>query len=323
MTQIDTVKKQLTELRKKVNDGKIYQSLGTEVGTIIDNVKKVRLTKVNLATDDDEFLDTLNGLREQNHEQQLTDISDEDLVLMLSHIGSTNPNVRDKGVYFFFSELLEFQVLSKEQLSLSFNYLSQDEVMFAHILEPKNNAIFKRSFSLLLLSTVLYGDQAGYFFLDSDCLNDFVIQFATYMVLETDTRGFIKSNGWAHAFTHIGNVIDELCKRDDLSRADKLFLMTVLIERYKRLDTPVIFGEPQRIVAFLSSLANKNELYSNYLLLQLKSWRSYLMTKFQPQTESDWNLIFNHGRLMQTILVRDDFPEEIMKYVATGENFFS
>lgn len=323
MTQIETVKKQLVELRKKLNDGKIYQSLGSEIGNVIDNVKKIKLAKVYLSTDDDQYLETLNDLRTQNHEQQLTEISDEELILMLSHLGSMNPNVRDQGVYFFFSELLELQVLSKKQLVLSFNYLSQDDVMFSHILEPKNNAIFKRSFSLLLLSTILYGDQAGYFFLDSEQLNEFVIQFATYIILETDTRGFIKSNGWAHAYTHIGNVIDELCKRDDLSRADKLFFMTVLLERYKRLETPIIFGESQRIVAFLSSLANKNELYSNYLLLQLKSWRSYLMTKFQPQTEADWNIVFNHSRLMQTMLVRDDFPDEIMKYISTGENLLS
>ncbi|KRM13499.1 DUF2785 domain-containing protein [Paucilactobacillus suebicus] len=323
MTQIQQIRQQLTELRSQVNQGEIFQSLGDEVGKIIESVKKDRSTKVYLNDDESDFLDMIADLRSQLNDHELKAITNEELLALLGHIGSTNTAVRDQGVYFLFNDLLEDQVLTKKQMTQTFNYLLSDEVMFDHINERKNNGIFQRSFAVLLISSLLYGDRAGYFFLNKDMLSRLVDQIAIYIILETDTRGFIKRNGWAHAYTHIGNVLDELSQRDDLARSDKIFLMTVLIERYKRLETPLIFGEPQRISAYLSRLTQTNHLYSSYFLLQLKAWRSDMMSNYQPQSEGQWNTIFNNVRLMQAILINGNFDDEIVKYIASGQNFMS
>lgn len=312
---------QLSVLRKQINQGQIFQSLGTEIGKLIISIKKNRLTKVYLPSDDDEVLELIKQLRQQHTDNKLTEISDQDLLLLLGHIGSPNPEVRDHGVYFLINEFLEAQIFSKRQLTLAYKYLLSDEVLFDHILEPQNNAVYQRSFAVLLLSTLTYSDQAGYFFLTPELINQAVTQLSLYTIMETDTRGFIKKNGWGHAYTHIGNMLDELSQRDELSRADKLFLMTVMIERYKHLQTPLIFGEPQRIAAYLARLTNKNELYRNYFLLQLKAWRSQLMNHFEPHTEGEWNQLLNHTRLMQAILVRGDFNQEIIKYIASGQQY--
>lgn len=321
MSQQTQLAAQLSALREKINQGQIFQSLGTEIGKLATSVKKVKSTKVYLPRDDDEVLALIKQLRQKHTDNQLTEISDQDLLLLLGHIGSPDPEVRDHGVYFMFNELLEAQIFSKRQLTLAYKYLLSDEVLFDHILEPQNNAIYQRSFAVLLLSTLTYGDQAGYFFLTPELINQAVMQLSLYTITETDTRGFIRKNGWGHAYTHIGNVLDELSQRDELSRADKLFLMTVLIERYKYLQTPLIFGEPQRIASYLARITNKNELYQNYFLLQLKAWRSQLMNQFEPHSEGEWNRLMNHTRLMQAILVRGDFNEEIIKYIASGQQY--
>lgn len=323
MTQVQQLRQQLADLRTQVNQGEIFQSLGDEIGKVIETVKKSRSTKVDQPEDETDFLETIRELREQLNKNKLTAITNQQLMALLGHIGSMNPAVRDQGVYFLFNDLLEDQILTKEQMTQTFNYLLSDEVMLDHIEERKNNGIFQRSFAVLLLSTLLYGDRAGYFFLTPEMLSQLVDQIAVYIVLETDTRGFIKRNGWAHAYTHIGNVLDELSQRDDLARSDKIFLMTVLLERYKRLETPLIFGEPQRLTAYLSRLTKKNHLYSSYFLLQLKAWRSQIMSDYQPQSEGQWNVVFNHMRLMQAILISGGFDEEIIKYIAGGQNFLN
>ena len=323
MTQVQQLRQQLADLRTQVNQGEIFQSLGDEIGKVIETVKKSRSTKVDQPEDETDFLETIRELREQLNKNKLTAITNQQLMALLGHIGSMNPAVRDQGVYFLFNDLLEDQILTKEQMTQTFNYLLSDEVMLDHIEERKNNGIFQRSFAVLLLSTLLYGDRAGYFFLTPEMLSQLVDQIAVYIVLETDTRGFINRNGWAHAYTHIGNVWDELSQRDDLARSDKIFLMTVLLERYKRLETPLIFGEPQRLTAYLSRLTKKNHLYSSYFLLQLKAWRSQIMSDYQPQSEGQWNVVFNHMRLMQAILISGGFDEEIIKYIAGGQNFLN
>lgn len=323
MNQLTQTRDSLTSLRKKINDGQIYQSLGSQIGAIMDNLKKNRLTKVFLPGEDEEALDLIRDLRQRYYDGKLTSVTDSDLMMLLGHIGSPDPEVRDRGVYFLVNELLESQIFSKRQLKLAFNFLSSNEVMFDHINEPQNNAIYQRSFAVLLMSTLLYGDSAGYFFMDEEMLDTTIDQMALYITLETDTRGFIKKNGWGHAYTHIGNVLDELARREDMSRADKLFLMTVLIERYKRLESPLIFSEPQRIATYLSHITNKNPLYSDYFLLQLKSWRAELMSQNQPESEAQWDCLMNHTRLMQVILLRGDFNDDILKYIASGQQFLN
>lgn len=323
MTQIQQLRQQLSDLRSQVTQGEIFQSLGEEVGKAIDGIKKEKATKVFLQEDESDVLDLISSLREEVNDHELKDISNEQLLMLLSHIGSLNPAVRDQGVYFLLNDLLEDQVLTKKQMNQAFNYLLSDEVMLDHVNERKNNGVFQRSFSVLLLSTLLYADRAGYFFVTSDMLSKMVDQLGVYIAMETDTRGFVRRDGWAHAYTHIGNILDELASRDDLPRADKIFLQTVLLERYKRLETPLIFGEPQRLTSYLSRLTKKNHLYSSYFLLQLKAWRSQLMTDFQPQTEGQWHVIFNHMRLMQAILSSGGFDEEIVKYIASGQNLMS
>lgn len=323
MSQQTQLAAQLKTLRTKINQGQIFQSLGTEVGKLVSSVKKNKSTKVHLPSDDDDVLDLIKQLRQQHTDDQLTEVSDQDLLLLLGHIGSPNPEVRDHGVYFIVNELLEAQIFSKRQLTLAYNYLLSDEVLFDHILEPQNNGVYQRSFAVLLLSTLTYGDQAGYFFLTPELINRAVEQISLCTIMETDTRGFIRKNGWGHAYTHIGNLLDELSARDELSRADKLFLMTILIERYKQLQTPLIFGEPQRIAAYLARITNKNDLYRNYFLLQLKAWRSQIMNRFEPHTEGEWNQLLNHTRLMQAILIRGDFNQKIVKYITSGQQFMN
>nr|MWN20581.1 DUF2785 domain-containing protein [Leuconostoc lactis] len=57
----------------------------------------------------------------------------------------------------------------------------------------------------------------------SDDLLDYVInRVALYAALERDARGFIGTNGWAHAFTHIGNAVNEIMLMPRLMRADTL-----------------------------------------------------------------------------------------------------
>lgn len=322
MNQIEQLRTRLADIRKRVNDGEIYQSMGEEISDVIKSIKKIKSTKVYLPDDDDAALETIQDIRTQYYDGKISDISDENLLVLLTHIGSPNLEVRDHGVYFLVNELMEAQVFTKRQLTLAFNYLISDEVLFDHILEPQNNAVYQRSFAVLITSTLLYGDQAGYFFLDKNMISRVIDQIALYTIMETDVRGFIKKNGWGHTVTHITNVIDELSRRDDISRADKLFLMTILLERYQSWTGAIVFGEPGRIASYLSRITHKNSLYEDYFLLQLKAERSEMMGKPQPSSEDEWNQFMNNTRLMQAILVNGNFSDDIKKYVASGQAFF-
>lgn len=321
--QIEAYRLQLKEIRAQVNAGELYQSLSTQLEQIIAQVTPEEPTELTLPDDDDGIKAMLIQFNEQLHQEQLASVSDQEVLQLLRHIGSPDPHVRDKGVYFLFNDLIQQHLLSEQQMVMMVRYLTSDTVLFAHILEPENDAVYQRTFAVLILSVLMYADRAGYHFMTQPLVNQVVDQLALYLVLETDTRGFIDMNGWAHAYTHIGNLLDELSERAQLTRADKLFLMALLIERYKRLDGALIFGEPQRLAGYLARITNKNKLYAEYLLKQLKRWRQQLVVVQTQESQAGWNQIYNRGRLIEAMIIRHDFSQSIMQYLNSVIDFLA
>ena len=133
----------------------------------------------------------------------------------------------------------------------------------------------------------------------------------------------LKAKGWAHAFLHIANLLDELTHDDAVTRADKVFLLTVLIERIKRLETPLVMGENRRIDSYIVTLVNLNPLYEQYFLKQLKQWRQEMTRRIQPEVEADWHRMYNQQRLLQGLLLREKLPKEIYDYLNEARNFLA
>ncbi len=89
-------------------------------------------------------------------------------------------------------------------------------------------------------------------------------------MLENDTRGFVANQGWVHAYTHIGNVLDELASDEELLRADKILLMATVIEKFRRLTTPLIYGEPTRLAVYFADQLLEDDVYQQFLLIELR-----------------------------------------------------
>ncbi|GEL15795.1 DUF2785 domain-containing protein [Pediococcus cellicola] len=321
MKEVEEVRSSLQELRVKLQTGKIYQSLLAEIDGVIGSIKQTPLTEVQLPNDQDGILDLIHDLRDQLSEHKLDEISNDDLLKLFQHIGSTNLFIRDKGVYFLFSDILQQQITTKKQLKMIFDLLVKDESLFPHITEPENDAIFQRSFSLMFLSTLLYIDRAGSKFIDDESKNTLVDQLVTYIALETDTRGYAGQKGWAHAYTHIGNVLDELAVDSSLVRADKLLMLAVLLVRYKRLESPLIFGEPERLASYIADLTSQNKLYSDFLLLALKNWRHELVSIQAKEDEAMWTRLYNRQRLLQALVLNPEMPKAITTYLNEENDF--
>lgn len=307
------VKASVLEIRQELRAGKLYQSLPQRLGTVIDQLEPTPATTVS--TPEDDILDLVQELRTGLDAGTLTEITDQQLEQLLSHVGSLNPAIRDRGCYYLLNEALQQQLLTADQLGTIFDWLVQDDQLFVHINEPENDAVFARSFSVLLLSVLLYADHAGVTFMTDARLQQLVSQFTVYVLLENDTRGFVGTHGWAHAYTHIGNLLDELADEAQLARADKLLMLAAIISRYQRLSTPLIYGEPERLSTYLALITNKDELYSDYLLMAMKGWHRSMVMQPAPSTEAAWTRVFNRNRLLEAMALHDDFPTAVVDYL--------
>ena len=312
--QIKHLNQQVRELRHATAKGQIFKQLDRLAGDLVEQAPRHPRTPLATLEDDAAFYDELRAMFKKLQDDELDQISDVLLLSLLDHFKADDPDIRLNGCLMIFNALLANDLLTNEQLCLSFHYLAQNDILLDHIDEPKNRGVFGRATALSALASLLYADRAGYFFLQAyevDRLADLV---AMILVLEKDTRGFVGDQGWAHIYAELANVLGELAQREELVRGDKVCLMALLLANYSRLTTPLIMGENEQIADFLVNLMNQHQVYRRYFLLALRNWRNRLRES-RPQSTGNWHQIFNYRRLMQCLLMVNDLPEQIGKVI--------
>lgn len=321
MDTIDQTRTKLADLRVQLQSGKVFGSTGEIAkGIILNSLQHESPTEVKLPNDD-EVRELIKELQEDLQNGSLTNITDKELDNLIMHLGSPNSDIRDKGIFFLLNDLIQNQILSDDQLILMFDHLLNENVLFNHITEEENDGVYGRSFSVMMLSTLIYVDRAGRNFIDPERKNFLVEQMAMYIVLENDTRGFNGSHGWVHAYTHIGNVLDELAGDPDLIRADKVLLLAILFEKYRAIQTPLIFGEPNRLATYLANQFQEDEIYRQFGLIELREWRRSLTMNRIRETEGMWNAMFNRQRLLQALILNPNLPQDIIDYLEDTSDF--
>ncbi len=121
---------------------------------------------------------------------------------MVAHLASTNPAVRDKGVFFLFNDLFQAEAFTNEQIKTLFKRLQAPDILFNHIFEPAKQWYLLRSFSLMILSGMIYADQNRYHVLTKADYLATVQNIAVYILLEKDGRGYVEKRA-GHMPIHI------------------------------------------------------------------------------------------------------------------------
>lgn len=318
VSKINDVRQQMQQLYQSFERGENFDSLPDDLTDLKLSVKyATRRTKVVPRTEG--TVENLQAVLKKITTEIINgdddaEISDEDLFLLLKNSGSLSEALRDRGIFFTVSSLMNRGVLHEEQIWPALQYLSQDEVLFDHILEPENDAIFGRSMAVLLCSVFLVADQVYGGVLSQDEYWHVIEQISLYIILEQDARGFVPDHGWAHAFTHVGNVLSEATE-SRLSRAQKLFFLTSVMIAYQQAGQSFSFGEDQRIANSTLALADKEQFYAKYLVRIFKIWP--LRTPTDPQTSGAdfWVKWYNRTHYFLNLMVVPDLPQILIDFI--------
>ncbi|MGX7052239.1 DUF2785 domain-containing protein [Leuconostoc palmae] len=333
MSNLIQLQEQFINIREKTRSGEIFQSLGDKIASVLNDAERDALTDIQLPQNGEAALEIIKRYNRQS-ESSNTDhqniynvdmISDNDLLIVVQQLANPLPKFRDTGAFFFISDVIQNDLITEKQMHWLMAYLIDDTRLFGHIFEPNNDAIYQRSFAILVISLLLFTHRTRKSFLTVNELDHVINKVALYAALERDTRGFIGTNGWAHAFTHIANAIAELLMFPHLMRADKLFLLASMLAGYRELQQPLMMGETERIVEVTNFSANKHAVYHDYVLLTLKLWRKDLVTRKPPQDEGRWHQMYNRTRFFNTLMLRgrDDVPEKIYAYIEQTRDFLT
>ena len=108
-----------------------------------------------------EHISTLKKIKQGEMECLQSDNISPLLQFMLENIGHPNPDLRDNLICSGFCHLISEDYLTKEQLKFLYKHAVSDDFLYFHIYEHHDSdAVFKRSFSALLIQLLLYKDKA-------------------------------------------------------------------------------------------------------------------------------------------------------------------
>jgi hypothetical protein len=132
--------------------------------------------------------------------------------LMLESIGSTDSELRDGLIYSLFSKWIIEKRISEERLHEILLTCLNDKHLFLGLGELNTDTVFTRSFSILVITAIVYYHNHITPFLTEEDIRNTHERVLTYALEEKDLRGFVTNRGWAHSVAHMADCLDELAK---------------------------------------------------------------------------------------------------------------
>ncbi|WP_107950633.1 DUF2785 domain-containing protein [Lysinibacillus parviboronicapiens] len=236
-----------------------------------------------------ETLQTLSSKSFTERQDFLVKEGDWLLQQTLTHIGSTNAELRD-FIYRTFIDILSDNLLSPQQLQFLFDTTTNEDFLYANIGEKFTDSVFIRSFSALLVANILTKD-AEILTLNDESLQPFFKQIGRYLLLEQDTRGHIEGKGWAHSIAHGADLAAITIKHPkfDLQYAPSI-LHALKLTTWK--DVVYINDEEERLVNIIEALLDRS--YSEEAIME---WVEQVFDKFEMHLVTQgYNESFFSGR---------------------------
>jgi hypothetical protein len=175
---------------------------------------------------------------------------------MLSHIGSTDPELRDHLIYPSFINLIINDYYPRPELNRIMNVCLDENHLFYKIGETDEDAVFTRAFSSLTIAVLLHVNRQNSFLVEEE-IDEIAVKLVHYVSKEEDVRGYVEVKGWAHSIAHIADALDELVKQPLLSNARlKEITLTILDKMY--FDKGYfLFEEDERMVTTMISILQR------------------------------------------------------------------
>jgi uncharacterized protein DUF2785 len=210
---------------------------------------------------------------------------------LLGLLASTDIEVRDPFGYTIFAHWIirDHRYAPDELRDLRDKLLAN---LIVGLGEQGTDTVFLRSFSVLVLSLIVYRDNQQSFFAPDEIRN-LLDQILSYFAAEKDLRGYTLDNGWAHSTAHSADCFKFLARSpkstaDDHRRildaaADKLLLPIVYV---------YVHSEDERLVSAFMDILKRGLLDLNIWngwLDRFAAWKgSWQEGEFQPTIHAPW-----------------------------------
>ena len=224
------------------------------------------------------LIDVLQPIKDNNFQVPENQNLQELTTMMLQKIGSIHPVLRDELIHSIFTTFIERGYYNEDQLKNILQSILNKNYLFYRIGTSKKeeDAVFKRSFSVLLIPPIIEKHRHDPFLREEEVLRVWE-NLKKYMQQEMDHRGYVEKKGWAHAMAHAADAIYHVAACDEISEHHIREMLPVIKEQFL-IDQPYLFDEEERMVTAILMMFKKIKAtervdWLETLLYERDSWQ--------------------------------------------------
>ncbi|MFC6260112.1 DUF2785 domain-containing protein [Levilactobacillus fujinensis] len=224
--------------------------------------------------------------------------TDDQVQLLLAHVGDLDPTIRDDTVYTLFARGLDEDAFTHLQCQAIANNLMTKRGLFTAIDQPTNDAVFQRTFSALLTAAVLDSD-AQQPWLPAEDRDQFFNDALTYLIRERDQRGWVPDKGWAHGVAHGSDLLGYAWQHPQFPLSQTPAALVTLATVFSRQTAPFQFDEEPRLAMPLIQAKRVDHLTTQQLndwltATDQRLWRNFSFDREPAARLHNWLSFLHH-----------------------------
>lgn len=206
---------------------------------------------------------------------------------LLGYLGLIDSELRDDIGFLILANWIDRGLYPPERLRQMISSLKQNLQLGLGAVDA--DSVFLRSFSILVLSVIVYHDnEKG--FLSKQEIHDIVQTSTDYLVAEKDLRGYVIGKGWAHACAHTADIMRFLSRNRHVGEKElKQILRAVATKLTTLTDYVMVHGDEQRLARIVSASLRREVLQRDFWT----SWVDNIVHRIQQQEKPHFDPQYN------------------------------
>ncbi|GHO86629.1 DUF2785 domain-containing protein [Dictyobacter formicarum] len=186
------------------------------------------------------------------------------------------------------------QKLTQKQLEELLSVTLDQDHLFYQVGETGTDSVFMRSFSCLIIASILFNDSPDPH-LSSSTITLVKEKLSHYAQEEKDWRGYVEGKGWAHAMAHLADALDECAQHPHMSNKDRQEIL-VLVSELATLDEPLYHEEDLRLAKIAYHIILGHQVDDNFI----SKWIEMCSISRDLDVES-WMRIINAKNVLRSL----------------------
>jgi hypothetical protein len=219
---------------------------------------------------------------------------------MIEHIGTTDAELRDQLIYSLLAKWIVERRIEERQLKIMLSTCIEDHLLKG-IEERQGDFVFARSFSILIITAILYYHNSIRPFLTTEEVLRVKGEVLRYARLEKDRRGYVPDRGWAHATAHCADCLNQLAVNQELTTSDLQAILDIIASHVQIREKLYDAGEDERLVTPVLSILERGRIAEEAFVEWLHSFAAFELHNMWPQ---DYWLVINLKTFLRSLYFR-------------------